>query len=133
MILLGTVEAEYFIQKGRKRRNECTRASIGGCGETFLWNLVSDGDEGHGRTERCDRIFPFYLPVPRGQSISLLYYTVNILKRPEKFCRRDKRRHKIACVLCVGIPSVSKRNALKVIYTSQMFKMQSPKFSDRIF
>jgi len=61
----------------------------------FSLNLVSDGDEGCGRTS--DRIFPFYLPV-QGQSISLVYYMVNILERRKKFWRRDTKRRHIACV-----------------------------------
>lgn len=95
------LEAECFIQNERKRRNEDMRVRRR-LPRNFSLNLVSDGDEEHRRTERSDHIFPFYLSVARGQSIFLVYYTVNIFKRREKFCWRQETAYCIR-VLCVEI------------------------------
>ena len=90
----------------------------------FSLNLVSDSDEGH----TSDRIFPFYLPVPQGQSISLEYYTVNILERWKEFCWRweTKKVTYYMRVVCVGM--YVERNALNdavLKFLEQFFKFSS--------
>lgn len=87
MILSQHVGGRSVLFRKREKKMKLRHARPPALRRNFSLNLA-DGDGGRKRIS--DRIFPFYLPVPQGQSIFLVYYMVNILKRRGKilFVRR---------------------------------------------